>query len=127
MSFAHALTRRLLACPGKKTAIVGSLDPYVAYRFRVTASNAVGTSGHGPESSPALTDAEHAKVGEAPTVVSTSSASITSSGFSEPGTFPRGPAPREGVPGEEHPGASSWRRSSDVTVPGLWSRRISAR
>ena len=67
-----------------KTALVASLDPYVVYRFRVAATNAVGTSAAGPESSPILTDADHSKLGEPPKVVATSSASVSVSWATSP-------------------------------------------
>ena len=60
-----------------KVATVGSLDPYVAYKFRAIAANAAGTSAAGPESGPILTDAEHFKMSEPPTATPTSSASIS--------------------------------------------------
>ena len=67
-----------------KTAVVSSLDPYVAYRFRVSAANSAGSSPAGAASSPVVTDADHSKIGEAPTVVATSSASIAVSWASSP-------------------------------------------
>lgn len=67
-----------------KTAVVGSLDPYIAYRFRVSASNSVGTSPAGGSSSAVITDADHSKIGEPPTAVATSSASIAVSWASSP-------------------------------------------
>ena len=67
-----------------KTAVVSSLDPYVAYRFRVSAANTAGVSPVGAEGNPAITDADHSKIGEPPTVVPTSSASITVSWASSP-------------------------------------------
>ena len=67
-----------------KTATVPSLDPYIAYRFRVTASNAAGVSSPGPESAPILTDAEGTEVGKPPTATATSSASISVSWPSSP-------------------------------------------
>ena len=62
-----------------KTATIASLDPYSAYRFRAVATNALGTSTAGAESNPTLTDPEQ-KLGEAPTVTPTSSASFESRG-----------------------------------------------
>ena len=63
-----------------KTAKVTSLDPYVAYLFRMSAVNSAGSSPSGPESAPLLTDNEHAreraKIGEAPNATAVSSASV---------------------------------------------------
>jgi hypothetical protein len=67
-----------------RTTTISSLDPYVAYRFRARAANAIGTSAPGQESSPVLTDAVGAKVGEAPTVMATSSASFSVSWSNSP-------------------------------------------
>ena len=71
-----------------KTVTVTSLDPYVGYRFRTTAVNAVGTSPPGPESVPMLPDnehvKEHAKIGEPPSVTATSSASVVLAWASSP-------------------------------------------
>ena len=67
-----------------KTATVASLDPYVAYRFRAIAANAIGASTAGPESDPILTASEHNEVNAPPTATATSSASISVSWPSSP-------------------------------------------